>query len=156
MVAVHGPLGDGTRRAFALRHVLPPRAPSWQTHRRTGAAQAAEQNSPVKTEANSAGGETVRVFDPQGKPAAGVKFYRSDTVFHSLYQEPGAAVLLGQSGPDGSFLLSSLDVKAASERKAQIVAMADGCGPGFRRSVGRRRHEGASPRRRMTCRSAAV
>jgi beta-lactamase regulating signal transducer with metallopeptidase domain len=95
------------------------------------AAQEAKPKSPAQTETKSAGGETVRVFDSQGKPAAGVKFYRCDTVFHIDDKVPGAAVLFGQSGPDGSFRLSAQDVTAANERRTQIVAMSDGSGPAF-------------------------
>jgi beta-lactamase regulating signal transducer with metallopeptidase domain len=95
------------------------------------APQEATQKSPAKTGEKSAGGEMIRVFDSQGKPAAGVKFYRSDTVFRSLFQDPGTAVLLGQSDKGGSFLLSPPDVKAAREGTAQIVAIADGAGPAF-------------------------
>jgi beta-lactamase regulating signal transducer with metallopeptidase domain len=97
----------------------------------TRAQEEAKPKSPAQSETNSAGGETVRLLNSQGKPASGVKFYRSDTVFHSRDQEPGAAVLIGQSGPDGSFLLKAQDVKAAKEDAVQIVAISDGSGPAF-------------------------
>src|SRR5262249_47534800 len=80
-----------------------------------------------KTEAN----ESVWVVDSQGKAKDHVTFYRSDTVFRSLGPERATAEPLGQSSSDGSFQLSAADLKAARERRAQIVAVADGSGPAF-------------------------
>ena len=106
-------------------------APALAEPQNTAAPQVAEKKSPAHIETKSAGGETVKVLGPEGKPAAGAKFYRSDAVFRSHLQASGTVVLLGESGNDGSFVLSSPDVKVVNERKAQIVAMADGAGPAF-------------------------
>jgi protocatechuate 3,4-dioxygenase beta subunit len=95
------------------------------------ATQEPKQDLPVKPDEKSADGEMVRVVDAHGKPAAGVKFYRCDTQFRSLEKERETAVLLGQSGPDGSFRLAAQDVQAAKEHMSEIVAMADGSGPAF-------------------------
>ncbi len=86
----------------------------------TAAPQAGQKPDP-KASQGTESGATVRVLDPDGQPAAGARVYR----------EPGAAVPLTQTGPDGSFRLSPDDVKAAREGDARFVVMAEGCGPAF-------------------------
>jgi RNA polymerase sigma factor (sigma-70 family) len=95
------------------------------------AALQADQKPDPKAGVES--GATVRVLDPDGKPAAGAAVYRFDTSFHSLAHEPEprTPVLLTQTGSDGSFRLSPADTKAALDRSAQFVITAEGCGPAF-------------------------
>ena len=85
----------------------------------------------MKADEKTKDGATIQVLDPDGKPAAGAAVYRSDTVFRSLDRDPTTAALLTRTGPDGSFHLSPDDAKAALERQAQFVIMAEGCGPAF-------------------------
>ncbi len=79
---------------------------------------------------------TGRVLDPDGKPVAGATVYRSHPEPNPLDRGPKAAVMLTRTGPDGSFRLSPGDMKAARDRSAQIVAMAEGFGPAFLEPAG--------------------
>ncbi len=97
----------------------------------------------AKAGSNAEAGATGRVLDPDGKPVAGASVYR-------CYPEPDpvndlrkryapgtkGAVLLTRTGPDGSFRLSPGDVKAARDRSAQVVVMAEGYGPAFLEPAG--------------------
>jgi hypothetical protein len=86
-------------------------------------------------------GAASRVLDPDGKPAAGAAVYFSDQTYHPSFMDhdPRTAVLLTRTGSDGSFRLSPDDMKAVLDhgaktvldRKAQLVVMAQGCGPAF-------------------------
>jgi hypothetical protein len=76
-------------------------------------------------------GEALRVLDDAGNPAPGASVYRSDSEFRSFDHEPTSAKLLGRAAPDGSFRLVPEEVRAALDRKAQLVVMAEGFGPGF-------------------------
>ena len=95
---------------------------------------------------NSGATVTVRVLDPDGNPAAGAAVYLSDQTYHPNFSgvswmdhDPRTGVLRTRTGPDGSFRLSADDAKAALDhdakavldRKAQLVVMAEGCGPAF-------------------------
>ena len=95
------------------------------------AAPKADEKTTPKTSQESKSGETIRVLDPDGKPTAGAGVYRSNISDHSRDHEPGAAVLLGRTGPDGSFRLAPDDANVARADKAQVVVMAEGCGPAF-------------------------
>jgi RNA polymerase sigma factor (sigma-70 family) len=75
--------------------------------------------------------ETIRVVDPDGKPARGAKVYRSDTRFRSMDHDPMTASFLAETGPDGSFRLSPDVAKAAMDRQEQVLATAEGSGPAF-------------------------
>ena len=88
----------------------------------------AEQEADAKASQVSDAGATLRVLDPAGRPAVGAKVYRSNTVFRSVDREPNA-VLLGQTGRDGSFRLSAGDAKAAFDHKVRVVVTAEGSGP---------------------------
>ena len=79
------------------------------------APQAAREAEPPKREAVESGA-TVRVLDPDGKPAAGAAVYRSNATFRHVDMSRGTAVLLTRTGPDGSFRLSPADAKAARDR----------------------------------------
>ncbi len=111
-------------------------------------ARPGESAIPPATQApvqpNSGATVTVRVLDPDGKPAAGAAVYR---VSAALFDEPWTAALVTRTGPDGSFRLSPDDAKTALDgkarlvdtpddanaalRKAQFVVTAEGCGPAF-------------------------
>jgi hypothetical protein len=111
----------------------------------TAAAQSALGPGPKAgrdAEAEVAG----RVLAPDGKPVAGATVYRTHPQFDPLGDSAlnvrnywrmlvgggtKAAVMLARTGPDGSFRLSPLDVKAAGDPLAQLVAMAEGYGPAF-------------------------
>jgi len=108
--------------------------------------QAARESVPKEDEAVESGA-TVRILDPDGKPAAGAAVYRSSTAMLYLDHEPRTAALETRTGPDGSFRLSPDDAKAALDgkarlvvtpddakaalRKARFVVTAEGCGPAF-------------------------
>ena len=91
---------------------------------------------------NSGATVTVRVIDPDGKPVAGATVYRSHPEpdplgdWRRFGRGTKAAVLLTRTGPDGSFRLSTGDVKAGRDGSAQLVAMAEGYGPAFLEPAG--------------------
>ncbi len=96
------------------------------------APQAGQKPDP-KASHGTESGATVRVLDPDGKPAAGAVVYKFDIAFHSLAHEtkPKPPVLLTRTGSDGSFRLAPDDAKAALEHDAQFVITAEGYGPAF-------------------------
>jgi BlaR1 peptidase M56 len=99
------------------------------------APQAARESGPKQDQAAESGA-TVKVLDPDGKPAAGAAMYRTNATFRQV-EEPSTAVLLTHTGPDGSFRLSPADASAALDHTAppecapQLVVTADGYGPAF-------------------------
>jgi BlaR1 peptidase M56/Carboxypeptidase regulatory-like domain len=97
--------------------------------------QAARESGP-KADPAAESGVTVQVLNPDGKPAAGAAVYRTSATFRPV-EEPGTAVLLTRTGPDGSFRLSPAEAKAVLDHTAppgytpQIVVTAEGWGPAF-------------------------
>jgi protocatechuate 3,4-dioxygenase beta subunit len=89
------------------------------------------QQAPGPESAKSKAEETIRVVDPDGKPARGAKVYRSDTRFRSMDHDPRTAEFLAETGPDGSVRLSPDVTKAAMDRQEQVLATAEGSGPAF-------------------------
>jgi hypothetical protein len=100
------------------------------------AAQQSVQGPGATAGSNAEAGATGRVLDPDGKPVAGATVYRSRPEPNSLDRGPKPAVLLTRTGPDGSFRLSPADMKAARDRSAQLVAMAERFGPALLEPAG--------------------
>jgi BlaR1 peptidase M56 len=73
---------------------------------------------------------SARLLDPDGKPFAGAKVYRSDVLPTDLDHPLRTAVLLGTTGPDGSFKYPKQSVPEGDQLQ-QVVVMADGYGPAF-------------------------
>jgi beta-lactamase regulating signal transducer with metallopeptidase domain len=96
-----------------------------------GTAPGHREGEPPGEPHSQRSGATIRIVEPDGNPAARAQVYKSDNTFRSLDQEPGKAILLGQTAPDGSFTLSPEDAQAARDRNSQIVVMAEGFGPAF-------------------------
>jgi beta-lactamase regulating signal transducer with metallopeptidase domain len=91
----------------------------------------ADPKAESKASSPSESGATIQVLDPDGKPAVGAQVYRSDIVFRSLDRDPMTVVKRADTDATGSFRLTPEDVKAAMDRQAQFVVMAEGYGPAF-------------------------
>ncbi|WP_435011013.1 sigma-70 family RNA polymerase sigma factor [Tundrisphaera lichenicola] len=76
-------------------------------------------------------GEIVRVVDPDGKPIPGASVFQSSTKFRSMDHLPVVAMPLAETGPDGSFRLSSDAAKSAADGEDLVLARAEGYGPAF-------------------------
>jgi beta-lactamase regulating signal transducer with metallopeptidase domain len=91
---------------------------------------AAGADTPPKTNPNPVSvtsnlpeaGVTIRVLDPDAKPAEGASVYRSDF-------KRDTAVFLTRTGVDGSFQLAREDARAIRDDKALVVVVAEHCGP---------------------------
>ena len=108
-----------------------PQAPSTTTHDPTPEQHAA------KPQTAEAGDDRVAVsgcvLDPDGKPVAGATLYQAVHVPLIDGNPPPAPRIRGRSGPDGRFhfLVSKRDLEDVPNAVLQVVAVAEGFGPGW-------------------------
>jgi RNA polymerase sigma factor (sigma-70 family) len=82
-------------------------------------------------------GDTIqvsgRVLDPDGQPVGGAKLYQALRVEFIEHNPPPAPKSRGTSGSDGrfGFTVAKADLPAKPEDVLQVVAVADGFGPGW-------------------------
>jgi hypothetical protein len=81
---------------------------------------------------------TGRVLDPKGKPFAGAKLYVGHAVHRQVADQQArqlAYPLRALSGADGAFHFiftkSELDTSLLDDSRPAVIAVADGCGPGW-------------------------
>jgi RNA polymerase sigma factor (sigma-70 family) len=122
--------GALTYQGFAAGNDPPPPAAAAKEEPRPPARK---QTPGAEDQARNSIPISGRVLDPDGKPIAGAKLYQALRVEFIEHEMPPAPKLRGTSGPDGrfQFTVAKADLAANAKAVLQVIAIAQGFGPGW-------------------------